>query len=162
MFPFCRGTSRGFREVNDWLQVPRLVSSYPGTHGPVYGLRVGCSNTSLLSSACLGPEEMVRDLGCPCRLTGLWMCSTGPLSQVTLLSVSDNERSLSIGGPLCALVEARHGHGACVWGVRHAEVMGHAYEESCDEPSSQEVFHLLAISQFPFLSCGADELRPQF
>lgn len=33
-----------------------------------------------------------------------------------------------------------------VWGVRHAVVMGHAYEESCGEPSSQEAFRGRAVS----------------
>lgn len=45
---------------------------------------------------------------------------------------------------------------AYVWGVRHAVVMGHAYEESSEEPPSQEAFHasyILTISWFPFLSC---------
>lgn len=48
---------------------------------------------------------------------------------------------------------------AHVWGVRHAVVMEHAYEESSREPSSQEVFRGKAVSiphstipRFPVLS----------
>lgn len=63
---------------------------------------------------------------------------------------------------------------AYVWGGRHAVVMGHAYEESSEEPSSQEAFHgkavrilhsnhlLVSIPQLRHLSAAVRMSCPQF